>query len=61
MSETKESSNARERIMETTTRLISERGYSEVTTILIAKEAHVSQGLLFHHFKNHATTRSVKS
>ena len=51
MPETEKASNARQNIIDTTIRLISERGYAEVTTILIAQEANVSQGLVFHYFK----------
>jgi len=55
MTETQEVSNARQQIIDTTIRLISERGYAEVTTILIAQEANVSQGLIFHYFKDKET------
>ena len=55
MPETQEVSNARQQIIDTTIRLISERGYAEVTTILIAQEANVSQGLIFHYFKDKET------
>jgi len=55
MPETEKASNARQNIIDTTIRLISERGYAEVTTILIAQEANVSQGLVFHYFKDKET------
>jgi len=32
-------------------KVISKRGYHGATTILIAKEAKVSQGIIFHYFK----------
>lgn len=40
----------RQRILETALRLFVERGFSGTSTRRIAKEAGVSEGLIFHHF-----------
>lgn len=40
------------RIVEAAVKLISERGYHKATTVLIARESGVSQGMIFHYFKN---------
>ncbi|MGB0850913.1 MAG: TetR/AcrR family transcriptional regulator [Bacteroidia bacterium] len=41
-------------ILEVALRLFSSRGFDAVPTSLIAKEAGVSEGLIFRHFKNKA-------
>ncbi len=48
----KESLNSKQRIIDAAVKLISEKGYHGASTDLIAKEAGVSQGLIFHYFKN---------
>jgi AcrR family transcriptional regulator len=40
----------REQILEVARRLFSERTYSEVSTVEIAREAGIARGLLHHHF-----------
>ena len=42
----------KKRIIDAAIKLFSEKGYHGATTALIAKEAGVSQGIIFHHFKN---------
>ena len=42
----------RERILKAALNLFSERGFHNTPTSLIAKEAGVATGTLFHHFKN---------
>lgn len=42
----------KQRIMDAAIKLISEKGYHGATTALIAKEASVSQGIIFHYFGN---------
>lgn len=44
--------NSKQRIINAAIKLISEKGYHGATTDLIAKEAGVSQGLIFHYFTN---------
>lgn len=39
-------------IVESALSLFSEKGYNAVSTSLIAKHAHVSEGLIFRHFKD---------
>lgn len=46
------SSDKRQRIIDAAMKLIAEKGYHGATTALIAKEAGVSQGIIFHYFKN---------
>lgn len=48
----KDSLNSKQRIIDAAAKLISEKGYHGATTDLIAKEAGVSQGLIFHYFKS---------
>ena len=48
----KDTSNSKQRIIDAAVKLISEKGYHGASTDLIAKEAGVSQGLIFHYFKN---------
>jgi len=43
--------DTRERIIEAAIKTISQNGYSQTTTTLIAKKAKVSQGIIFHYFK----------
>jgi len=45
-------SDIRERILEAAIKAISERGCTQTTTILTAKEAQVFQGMIFHYFTN---------
>ena len=52
MSEIDKLPHTRQRIIEATINLISKIGHSEFTTTLVAKEARVSQGIIFHYFKN---------
>lgn len=52
VSETDKSPHTRQRIIEATINLICNIGHSELTTTLVAKEARVSQGIIFHYFKN---------
>ena len=52
MSEINKLPHTRQRIIEATINLISKMGHSEFTTTLVAKEARVSQGIIFHYFKN---------
>jgi len=44
--------NRREKIMETALALFAEKGYADTSTKLIAKEANVSEALIFKHFEN---------
>ena len=48
----KESLHSKQRIIDAAIKLISEKGYHGASTDLIAKEAGVSQGLIFHYFKS---------
>ncbi|MDP2808135.1 MAG: TetR/AcrR family transcriptional regulator [bacterium] len=48
----KKSADKKQRIIDAAIKLISEKGYHGATTALIAKEAGVSQGIIFHYFKN---------
>ena len=48
----KESLHSKQRIINAAVKLISEKGYHGASTDLIAKEAGVSQGLIFHYFKS---------
>lgn len=43
-------SDKKQRIIDAAIKLISEKGYHGATTALIAKEAGVSQGIIFHYF-----------
>jgi AcrR family transcriptional regulator len=45
-------SDRKETILSTALRLFAERGYETTPTSLIAKEAGVSEGLVFRHFEN---------
>ena len=47
-----EHSEKREAILKATLDLLVERGFHDTPTSLIAKEASVATGTLFHHFKN---------
>ena len=49
---TVEQSEKREAILKATLDLLVERGFHDTPTSLIAKEAGVATGTLFHHFKN---------
>jgi AcrR family transcriptional regulator len=49
---TAEHSEKREAILKATLDLLVERGFHDTPTALIAKEAGVATGTLFHHFKN---------
>jgi len=49
---TVEHSEKREAILKATLDLLVERGFHDTPTSLIAKEAGVATGTLFHHFKN---------
>jgi AcrR family transcriptional regulator len=49
---TVEHSDKREAILKATLDLLVERGFHDTPTSLIAKEAGVATGTLFHHFKN---------
>ncbi|MCK5033837.1 MAG: helix-turn-helix transcriptional regulator, partial [Calditrichia bacterium] len=49
---TAEYSEKREAILKATLNLLVERGFHDTPTSLIAKEAGVATGTLFHHFKN---------
>ena len=49
---TVEHSEKREAILKATLNLLVERGFHDTPTSLIAKEAGVATGTLFHHFKN---------
>lgn len=42
----------KEQILQTALRLFSEQGYDATPTSQIAREAHVSEGLIFRHFTN---------
>lgn len=42
----------RDRILETATKLFSERGFARTSTALLAQEAGVAEGTIFRHFKN---------
>lgn len=44
--------NKRDLIVEVATRLFSEYGFEKTSLALIRKEANVSNGLIYHHFKN---------
>jgi AcrR family transcriptional regulator len=44
--------NRKEKIIETALKLFAERGYDSTSTQLIAKEADVSEALIFKHFGN---------
>ena len=46
----KDPSGKKQRIMDAAIKLISENGYYGATTALIAKEAGVSQGIIFHYY-----------
>lgn len=46
------SSDKRQQIIDAAINLFSEKGYHGATTALISKEAGVSQGLLFHYFRD---------
>jgi len=48
----KQGANRRESIMSTALLLFSEKGYADTSTKLIAKEANVSEALIFKHFEN---------
>jgi len=48
----KRDSDKKQRIIDAAMKLISEKGYHGATTASIAKEAGVSQGIIFHYFKN---------
>jgi len=48
----KDALSNKQRIIDAAVKLISEKGYHGASTDLIAKEAGVSQGLIFHYFKN---------
>ncbi len=50
--EAERSSDKRQRIIDAAVNLFSEKGYHGATTALISKEAGVSQGLLFHYFRD---------
>lgn len=52
MKNIRDAADKKQRIMETAIKLISKKGYHGATTALIAKKAGVSQGLIFHYFKN---------
>lgn len=47
-----ETLDKRQRIIDAAIKLLSKKGYHRATTTLIAKEAGVSQGLIFHYFGN---------
>lgn len=47
-----ETSDKKQRIMDAAIKLMSEKGYHGATTAAIAKEAGVSQGIIFHYFKS---------
>ena len=47
-----QSTEHKQRIIETAKRLILENGYDNVSISLITKEAHVSKGAFYIHFKN---------
>lgn len=42
----------KEKIIEVATKLFSERGFEKTSLAAIRKEANVSNGLIYHHFKN---------
>jgi AcrR family transcriptional regulator len=42
----------REKILEISTELFFKRGFTDVSTDLIAKQANVSKGTIFHHYKS---------
>ena len=44
--------NNKEKILQTALRLFAERGYNGTPTSLVAKEASVSEGLIFRHFSS---------
>lgn len=44
--------NKKELIIKVATRLFSEYGYEKTSLAVIRKEANVSNGLIYHHFKN---------
>lgn len=44
--------NKKEKIIEVATKLFSEYGFEKTSISAICKEANVSNGLIFHHFKN---------
>ena len=44
--------NAKKEIIDTTIRMIREKGYNKISTNHIAKEARVSIGTLYYHFEN---------
>src|ERR1700741_4321621 len=44
--------DARDKILETATRLFSTQGYGNTSLSQVAKEAHVSKALIFWHFEN---------
>jgi len=44
--------NAKKEIIDTTIRMIQEKGYNDISTNHIAKEAGVSIGTLYYHFEN---------
>lgn len=48
----RQSANRREKIMDAALLLFSEKGYADTSTKLIAKEADVSEALIFKHFEN---------
>ena len=48
----KQGANRREKIMQAALLLFSENGYADTSTKLIAKEADVSEALIFKHFAN---------
>ncbi|MCL4641347.1 MAG: TetR/AcrR family transcriptional regulator [Olivibacter sp.] len=48
----KQGANRREKIMEAALLLFSVKGYADTSTKLIAKEANVSEALIFKHFEN---------
>ena len=47
---TRDPAQKREQLLQAAKRLFAERGYDSTPTHLIAKEAGVSEGILFHHF-----------
>ncbi|GAA4787842.1 hypothetical protein GCM10023231_14980 [Olivibacter ginsenosidimutans] len=48
----KQGANRREKIMQAALLLFAENGYADTSTKLIAKEASVSEALIFKHFEN---------
>jgi AcrR family transcriptional regulator len=51
---TRDPEDKRARVMDAARRLFSERGYASTTTAHVARDAGVSEGILFHHFGSKA-------